>query len=205
MGYTTEFTGQFDFDKRLDSKTHEFLIKFSDTRRMKRDVGPEYGVDGEFYVDGTGWKGQDKDSTIIGYNTPPSTQPSLWCDWAPTKDGLHIEWNGMEKFYDYVAWLEYIIKNFFQPKGYVLNGDVRWQGEEPGDQGHIVVVDNCVMPLEQPVYDKVTGIVGEPENLRDSQFSPLLVGISPEVSKFIEGCLKMSTNDQVSKQRIQWK
>ena len=34
MGYTTDFTGQFDLDKPLDDETYEFLCKFNSTRRM---------------------------------------------------------------------------------------------------------------------------------------------------------------------------
>lgn len=70
--------------------------------------------------------------------------PGIWCDWAPTEDGMGIEWNGAEKFYDYVEWLQYIIDNFIKHWGYVLNGEVTWEGEGSGDLGKIIVKDNVV-------------------------------------------------------------
>jgi hypothetical protein len=57
---------------------------------------------------------------------------------------MHIEWDTGEKFYDYVEWLEYIIYNFLAPKGYVLNGNVEWYGEDRADVGTIVVKSNIV-------------------------------------------------------------
>jgi hypothetical protein len=53
-------------------------------------------------------------------------------------------WNGAEKFYYYVKWLEYLIEHFLAPWGYVLNGTVTWQGEEGEDQGTITLADNDV-------------------------------------------------------------
>jgi hypothetical protein len=144
MGYTTDFSGSFKLNKKLDKETHEFLTKFSETRRMKRRLPAKYGVEGEFFVDGTGMFGQDRDDTIIDYNRPPATQPGLWCQWIPSEDGTAIEWNGGEKFYEYIPWIKYIIANFLAPKGYVLNGEVQWQGEDSDDQGIIEIVNNVV-------------------------------------------------------------
>jgi hypothetical protein len=111
---------------------------------MARNVGSEYGVEGEFYFDGTGYAGQDHDATIIDYNRPPETQPGLWCQWKLTEDGKKIEWDGGEKFYDYVEWIEYIIEKILQPRKYRLNGEVEWHGEEYDDMGRIVIKNNKV-------------------------------------------------------------
>jgi len=70
--------------------------------------------------------------------------PSYYCQWMPTEDGLALEWDEEEKFYSYVEWLEWLIKNFFKEKGYILNGEVEWEGEEQGDVGKIIVKDNVV-------------------------------------------------------------
>lgn len=137
MGYTTDFLGQFDLNKELDVKTYTFLTKLNDTRRMKRDVGPEYGTDGEFYV-------EDNNEGVVDHNRPPSTQPGLWCQWVPTEDGLSLIWDGGEKFYNYVNWLKYIIEKVLVPKGYVLNGEVEFQGEDMSNRGLIVCKDNVV-------------------------------------------------------------
>lgn len=85
--------------------------------------------------------------------------PGYYCQWVPTEDGIGIEWDGGEKFYEYVEWLEYIIKHFLEPKGYVLNGAVRYQGEEIGDVGRIEVKDNQVTQVELDA----TGVVECPD------------------------------------------
>lgn len=143
MGYTTDFFNQkLRLNKQLSVDDKNFLTKLSETRRMARNI-EGYGVEGEFFVDGEGMMGQDRDNTIIDYNRPPSTQPGLWCQWTPTEDGWGLEWDGGEKFYHYVEWLEYII-NWLKPRGYVLNGTVDWQGEDSEDRGTIVVSNNVV-------------------------------------------------------------
>jgi hypothetical protein len=144
MGYTTDFFGHFDVTPTLKEKDRDFLFKLSNTRRMARKVGPEYGVEGEFYVDGGGDYGQNSDSTIIDYNQPPSTQPGLWCQWVPSEDGTKIEWDGGEKFYDYVEWIAYLIDKILSPRGYVLDGEVEWQGEDSVDFGKIVIKNNII-------------------------------------------------------------
>lgn len=144
MGYTTDFSGRFELDKPLAPKMLNFLKMFNETRRMKRIVDEAFGIDGEFFVFGTGSYGQDQDSTIVDYNSEPSTQPSLWCQWIPSDDGKGIEWDGGEKFYSYSEWLFYLINKVLAPNGYTLNGTVIWQGEETGDVGKIHVVDNVV-------------------------------------------------------------
>src|SRR5262249_21665389 len=144
MGYTTEFQGRFNINKPLDEETYTFLVKFSETRRMKRTgLGPEFGVDGEFFVGGKGFMGQDHDPSIVDYNEPPKTQPGLWCQWVPTEDRQHIEWNETEKFYNYVEWLEYLVAKILAPRGYSLSGEVTWQGEESSDKGMIIAKDNA--------------------------------------------------------------
>lgn len=72
------------------------------------------------------------------------TKPGYFCKWASDEHGKLIEWDGREKFYDYIEWLEWLIKNFFVPKNISLNGTVLWQGEEIGDLGKIEVTNNIV-------------------------------------------------------------
>lgn len=136
MGYTTDFNGKFTVTPTLKEEDRNFLTKLAQTRRMKRNVGPEYGVEGEFYVDGKGFAGQDSDDTVLDSNQPPSTQPGLWCQWIPFEDGTAIEWDGNEKFYNYVEWIVYI-NNWLNQRGYTLGGSVTWQGEERDDIGMI--------------------------------------------------------------------
>jgi len=158
MGYTTEFQGAFDLDKPLTKARREYLFKFSDTRRMNRDAKktkkrPDsvrkaaklpVGDEGAYFVGETGFAGQDYGPDVIDGNEPPTGQPGLWCKWEPNKEGTKIRWNGMEKFYDYIDWLEYLINHFLEPWGYKLNGTVTWTGENPTDIGKIYVRDNVI-------------------------------------------------------------
>jgi hypothetical protein len=128
-----------------------------------------YGKDGEFFVKDDGDMGQRGDASVIDHNTPPGQlgynestlsfeqrwsenqrrekegecQPSLWCQWV-INDENELEWDGGVKFYSYVEWLKYLIKNFFQPWGVLLNGEIEWTGEDSSDMGKIVVVNNEV-------------------------------------------------------------
>lgn len=161
MGYTTDFTGRFSLDKPLTLIHHKYLSAFADIRHMARD--PEkitkadpirtaaklpIGKQGAYFVGNASEdRGQAKSADIVDFNTPPEGVPGLWCDWAPDDLGLAIEWNGQEKFYDYQEWLQYIIDNFLGPWGYKLNGNVKWQGEDPADKGTISVVNNKIKML----------------------------------------------------------
>lgn len=158
MGYTTDFTGSFKLDRKLSPEHLTYLKAFAETRRMKRasDVaetledpiriaaGLPIGNQGEFFVGGGEYRGQEEDKSIIDYNLPPFTQPHLWCNWIPNENGTAIEWDGGEKFYAYVTWLQYIIDNFLDRWDYNINGTVYWQGEDPYDRGKIVVKDNIM-------------------------------------------------------------
>lgn len=156
MGYTTDFMGRFDLDKPLTQKQVSYLRQFASTRHMRRDeslvarlpdetrkaVKLPIGPEGAFFVG-------DDESGVLDYNSPPKSQPGLWCQWIPTSGGHGIEWDGNEKFYEYTKWLQYIIKNFLKPWGYTLSGEVQWQGENFGDRGTLKVVNNVVFELDE--------------------------------------------------------
>lgn len=160
MGYTTAFDGIFHLNKRLFDSETLYLLEFSRTRRMNRNpailqdvsdaartaVGLPLGEEGCYFVNEK-WD-EESELSIVDYNHPPKTQPGLWCQWIPTADGGGIQWNGMEKFYDYVEWLQYLINNFIEPWGYVLRGEVNWQGEEAADVGMIWVENNVIISPE---------------------------------------------------------
>jgi hypothetical protein len=160
MGYSTDFFGRWELNKPLTDEQANYINKFADTRRMKRNVkklkelykgehglNGSYGIQGEYFVGGTGFAGQDHDETIEEYNHPPRTQPSLWCQWNIV-DNKYVEWDGSEKFYNYIEWIRYYIDNFFEPWGVLLNGEVQWQGEDREDIGKIIITDNEVKVVE---------------------------------------------------------
>ena len=157
MGYCTDFSGRLEFNKPITDELRGYIKKFNETRRMIRDVekikeiypnwtelcfNGNLGREGEYFVGGDGFMGQEKDASVVNYNYAPASQPGLWCQWIINGD--YLEWDGGEKFYNYIEWLEYLIKHFFAPLGYVLNGDITWQGEDSDDCGVIQVTDNLV-------------------------------------------------------------
>lgn len=201
MGYTTDFSGELTLSTPLTVSQFKYLEKFSKTRRMKRDVNklmelykgkggypgrtvkkntPEeiYGKDGEYFVGGLGFAGQDCDASVIDNNTPPGQigyddkslewndrfnennrrseagecQPGLWCQWVVEGgDEQVLQWDGGEKFYSYIEWLKYLINHFFEPWGVKLNGVIDWYGEDRSDMGRITVKDNVVKVSEAVV------------------------------------------------------
>jgi hypothetical protein len=70
--------------------------------------------------------------------------PSAYCQWWPRPDGGAIGWDGHEKFYSYIEWLCFLVAVYFEPWGYVLEGEMEWVGEDPDDRGMIVVAANVV-------------------------------------------------------------
>jgi hypothetical protein len=170
MGYTTRFEGVFKVTPTLKTEHKEYLEAFAYTRRMKRDadataklpdprrlaVGLQVGDEGGYYVgsadDGNFGQGARNrpDKTILDASQPPKGQPGFFCQWVPSKDGVGIQWNGEEKFHRYAEWLEYTIYHFLAPWGYIVNGDVNWQGEYREDFGTIHVRNNSVTTSGAP-------------------------------------------------------
>ncbi len=165
MGYTTDFSGKFTVTPTMKPEHVAYINKFSESRRYKRvaaivekwddpiriAVGLPIGEDAGFYVNADRYespmKNREPKNGIVDYNDPPTGQPGLWCQWIATDDGNSIEWDQGEKFYNYEAWLKYIIENFLKPWGYTLNGDVEWYGDDREDIGKLAVKDNVVKSL----------------------------------------------------------
>jgi hypothetical protein len=170
VGYTTKFWGELYFDSPIDVKLKDYINKFSEIRHMKQNnkeimkQNSEWerhcfngllGVEGAYYLGSPSaerLRGERieewllrtyQDKCIIDYNNPPTGVPGLWCDWYINNRG-NLEWTGREKFYNYVEWLEYLIKHFFSPEGYFLNGELVFRGERDEDGGFIIVSNNRV-------------------------------------------------------------
>lgn len=167
MVYLTEFLGEFKLSRPLTKEHRAYLLKFSETRRTKRDartterlpdpvreaVGLPVGSDGAYYVGSHALgsreqtsefdrKGRRKPTDVVSLNEPPAGQPNLWCHWVPNRYGTAIVWDGCEKFFMYAEWLEYLVEHFLKPWGYVLNGEVAWFGEDMEDFGSVTVTEN---------------------------------------------------------------
>lgn len=131
--------------------------------KLRKKVELPAGVEGEFFVGSPENMGQNHCESIIDYNRPPSTQPGLWCNWTVGDEDWNpisgsslgeeeiattIVWDEGEKFYNYVEWLDYLIKSFLIPWGYVLDGEVQWRGEDWDDNGTIRVENNVITVVE---------------------------------------------------------
>lgn len=185
MGYTTDFSGRFELNRQLTPKMAQYLKLFNETRRMGRNTDEVFGVQGEFFVFGGGDFGQNREPNIIDFNTAPSTQPSLWCQWTPSDDNMAIEWDGGEKFYYYSDWLVYLIHKVLAPNGYVLNGVVTWQGEETGDVGEIIVENNRV--FEHPWKGSKTEITPQSVRKYDYKLGEITDYMRTDVVLVLEG------------------
>ena len=167
MSYTTNFSGEFTATPALNAAQVAYLKAFNGSRRMKRDatitaarpdpkreaVYLPIGDDAGYFVGAAhANRGQEDDAPdILDYNSPPSDQPGLWCQWVPSDDGATIVWDEGEKFYNYVPWIEYLIEHFLAPWGVRLSGRVAWQGEDNDDRGTIHVKDNHVQAIEDQI------------------------------------------------------
>lgn len=164
MGYSTEFIGKIKISPNLNEKDKEFLDKFFQIRHMKRDMSKlegvktedieKFGKDGCFYLKDYDWSDfhsfsdMKDDKTIVNINDS-GDMPSLWCDLEIVVENgeTFIQWNGNEKSYSINednGWFTWLIDNFFKPNGYILNGEMTWQGEDDTDTGTITITDNVV-------------------------------------------------------------
>lgn len=193
MGYYTYFSGALEITPTLKEEHRDYLIAFSDSRRMKRNpditrnlpdkarrlVSLPVGEQGEFFVGDmdSGYlniisKPEDEEAkelselraaSIIDANYPPDSQPGLWCHWTVSPDGKYLTDNGAEKFYDYERWLVYLIDNFYVPWGYSLSGDLKWEGEERDDMGIMRVENNQVTILLAKINYQESAIIYRPD------------------------------------------
>ena len=63
--------------------------------------------------------------------------PGFYCQWIPTNDRKYLLWDGNEKFYHYIEWLNFIIDRHLEPWGVTVTGTLRWKGESRDDKGKI--------------------------------------------------------------------
>ena len=90
------------------------------------------------------------------YKNYSKVYPSSYNQWVLNTDADAIVWNGAEKFYEYVEWLQWLIDNFFCIKALFISGTVLWQGEEVGDVGEITVKNNIVSTRKLDTTGEIT-------------------------------------------------
>lgn len=112
MGYTTDFLGHIDINPALNQAEIAYLQAFGRSRRYDRPGGP-YEVPANPYAEAQ--QGRDSSVPVETYNRVAPGQPQLWCQWTPCWDGCCLTFDGFEKFYRPVQWMEYLIGHFLKP------------------------------------------------------------------------------------------
>jgi hypothetical protein len=169
MPYETTITGEFAINPPLAAAHLAYLLAFSRTRHMRcatralkkrpdplrEAAGLPLGRGGAYYVGGLDLFSQSL-ATVTNSLQPPHGQPSLYCKWTPTTDGRALVWQGSGAHYE--EWLEYLMKHFLLPWGYVLCGRVEWQGKRPSDSGVIRIEENILVVIDledRPGYPRI--------------------------------------------------
>ena len=87
---------------------------------------------------------------LLEWADDPSNVDSFWKDhpnsylqWVPSKTLDSIGWDGNEKFYDYVKWLQFVC-DWLIGAGISANGNLFWSGEDTEDIGILSVTHNQV-------------------------------------------------------------
>lgn len=122
MGYTTDFDGTIEVVPPLTKEDAQYLYDFSEIRHQEVSIGGDF--------------------------------PGIWCQWVAIDHHLGnsaIGWDESEKFYSSAEWMKYIIDNILAPKGYMLNGEIEAQGEDPEDRWRLVVINNKVFRQQAKV------------------------------------------------------
>ena len=58
-----------------------------------------------------------------------------------------------ESRHGFQMWLRLLIEHYLAPRGYVLNGEVTWEGEDGDDGGTIFVKDNQVEAVDDLIFN----------------------------------------------------
>jgi hypothetical protein len=88
------------------------------------------------------------------------------------EDGTSILPDEDESRYGLRLWLELLVEHFFQPAGYLLNGEVHWTADELDDRGSIFVKDNLIEAVVDVVINPVPS--WSPERFADKQLTDLV-------------------------------
>ena len=132
MGYTTWFDGYLELDPQPTAVQVAEVNKFySERHDAANPLFPD-------------------DSLNVHGELVTAFPDAVRCQWRLTElaDGRWVlEWDGEEKFYDYVRWLRFLVSRFFAPWGISLSGEIEWQGEDDSDCGKIVVAKSAVRVL----------------------------------------------------------
>ena len=83
-----------------------------------------------------------------------------------SEDGANIQVDEDEQRHGLRLWLVHLLKHFFTPHGYMLNGEIDWSGpDDIEDRGSIYVKDNSIEAVDLVLFD--AGPSWEPNHFAD--------------------------------------
>ncbi len=53
----------------------------------------------------------------------------------------------------FAMWLRLLLEHFLSPRGYVLGGQVSWEGEDPDDRGTLYVKSNAIEIVDDLIFN----------------------------------------------------
>ena len=77
-----------------------------------------------------------------------------------------------ESRHGFRLWLKLVIEHYLAPRGYVLNGEVTWEGEDRDDSGTIFVKDNQVEAVDDLIFN--AGPSWAPNHFADDQLKQVV-------------------------------
>jgi hypothetical protein len=107
----------------------------------------------------------------------PRPCPDSYLQWIPIASLDALIWDGGEKFYNYIEWLQWIC-TWLRGLGIDSNGRIAWDGEEQGDVGMLVVGHGVVTARKLDLNAAVNRqciVVGLPEIKWSEPLSPGVV------------------------------
>lgn len=162
MGSTIYFQGEFSIEPPLSDAHLTYLQEFNEYPRLKLNteiwegasdplreaVGLPLGTDGVYY---TGDRSALRIPADQLWSWPLAEGvPDRLCYWSIDADRVSCEESGGRN--RFVSWLEFLIKHFFGPWGYKLNGKVTYT-EDDDYSGSLHIRDNVVEDVPSVVFD----------------------------------------------------
>ena len=123
MGYTTYFEGSIVVTPALSP---EFIKRWNKATE---------GTPGKGFTRSCANGVEETPDMLPGFE---GAKPQTWCHWQLTSIGnaTYIDWDGGEKFYDYIEWLQFLVAAIrkVEPRA-EFEGLIEWDGEGHGDTG----------------------------------------------------------------------
>jgi hypothetical protein len=80
-----------------------------------------------------------------------------------------------ESRHGFRLWLKLVIEHFLAPRGYVLDGEVTWEGEDRDDSGTIFVKGNRVEAVDDLIFN--AGPSWAPNHFADDDLKQVIRGL----------------------------